>query len=137
MPRGARPLAVALAGLVALSGCADGTGSGASRDAPFEPVYRGVSTQLLDDDLVRFHVEMTGARDNEDVVDYARCAAAGYTLIRGFGFARHVRTTVYKEGSVWLGDAVYTVSPALPDGLRTLDAEVVAEACAANGIPRV
>ena len=34
-------------------------------------------------------------------------------------------------------DAVYTISPALPRGLRTLDAEVVVQDCKANGIPTV
>ena len=106
-------------------------------DVAFTPSYQGITTQLLDDSLVNFHVEMFGARDNADVGDYGECAAAQYALIRGYGFARHVRTTVYKEGSLWRGDAVYTISSALPQGLQTLDAEVVAEACAENGIPTV
>ena len=62
---------------------------------------------------------------------------AQYTLIRGFGFARHVRTNVVEEGGIWRGDAVYTISPALPDGITKIDAEVVAADCAENGIPMV
>ena len=58
------------------------------------PVYLGIETILLDGDLVNFRVAMKGARDNADVEAYARCAAAQYALIRGFGFARHVRTHV-------------------------------------------
>jgi maleate cis-trans isomerase len=73
----------------------------------------------------------------DDVDAYARCAAAQYALIRGFGFARHVRTNVQEQGGVWVADAVYTISPALPRGLQTLDAEVVAAACADQGIPTV
>lgn len=104
---------------------------------PFMPVYQGIETKLLEGDLVQFDVEMRGARNNADVNDYAECAAAQYALIRGYGFARHLRTNVYEEGGLWRGDAVYTISPALPRGLQTLDAEVVAAACAEQGIPTV
>ncbi|WP_299042545.1 hypothetical protein [uncultured Tateyamaria sp.] len=103
----------------------------------FIPDYRGVETQLLADDLVQFDVEMTNALSAADVENYAECAAAGYTLIRGWGFARHLRTNVTEEGGVWKADAVYTISPALPRGIRTIDAEVVAAACAEKGIPTV
>lgn len=106
-------------------------------DIPFEPTYDGIETRLLDGDLVSFLVEMTGARDNQDVADYAECAAAQYTLVRGYGFARHVRTNVNKEGGIWRGDAVYTISNALPEGLKTLDAEVVVSDCKETGIPTV
>jgi len=44
---------------------------------------------------------------------------------------------VVEEGGIWRGDAVYTISPALPDGVLKLDAEVVAADCAENGIPMV
>ena len=80
---------------------------------------------------------MAGEDLAEDVDQYAECAAAQYTLIRGYGFARHVRTNVVEEGGIWRGDAVYTISPALPRGLKTIDAEVVAAHCAENGIPMV
>ena len=106
-------------------------------EPPFAPTYSGVGTRLLDGDLVQFEVEMRGARSAADVEDYAECAAAQYALIRGYGFARHLRTTVYEEGGLWRGDAVYTISAALPRGLKTIDAEVVALACAENGIPMV
>ena len=103
----------------------------------FAPDYQGVETSLLDGDLVQFEVSMTGARDNKDVDAYAECAAAQYALIRGYGFARHLRTNVDEKGGVWAADAVYTISPALPRGLRTIDAEVVVANCAENGIPTV
>ncbi len=125
------PLILALA--AGLSGC-DTQAEAVSRDAP---VYQGVDTQLLDGDLVNFHVAMVGRDLADDVNQYAECAAAQYTLIRGYGFARHVRTNVVEEGGIWRGDAVYTISPALPRGLKTIDAEVVAAHCAENGIPMV
>jgi len=80
---------------------------------------------------------MTGARDGEDVAAFARCAAAQYALIRGFGFARHVRTNVAQEAGKWRGDAVYTISAALPRGLKTIDAEVTVRDCGAQGIPTI
>lgn len=119
----------------ALSGCGEPRED--ARADRFEPDHRGIETQLLDGDLVNFHVEMTGARDTRDVSRYAECAAAQYALIRGYGFARHVRTNVDRKGGIWRGDAVYTISAALPDGVKTIDAEVVAADCAENGIPMV
>ncbi|WP_238367089.1 hypothetical protein [Mesobacterium pallidum] len=103
----------------------------------FAPDYQGVETRLLDGDLVNFRVAMAGARGADDVADYAECAAAQYTLIRGYGFARHLRTNVSESSGLWQADAVYTISPALPQGLKTIDAEVVAANCAENGIPMV
>ncbi len=123
---------IALAALVA--GCV------APQEAPvgpFEPEYLGIETALLDGDLVSFRVAMTGARSNADVAAYGECAAARYTLIRGYGFARHVRTNVEKSGSLWKGDAVFVISDALPEGLRTIDAEVTVAACEENGIPTI
>ncbi|WP_327793521.1 hypothetical protein [Harenicola maris] len=107
------------------------------QEAPFAPVYNGIETRLLDGDLVNFIVEMEGARTLADVEDYARCAAAQYALIRGFGFARHVRTRVAEEGATWRGDAVYTISAALPQGVKLIDAEVTVADCGERGIPTV
>jgi hypothetical protein len=109
----------------------------AARGAPPEAVYLGIETRLLDQDLVQFLVAMQGARDQSDAVAYARCAAAQYTLIRGYGFARHVRTQVAQQGGIWRADAVYTVSPGLPPGARTIDAEVTVADCTEQGIPTV
>jgi len=120
---------------VVLAGC--GVTPPPESGAAFTPAYEGVETALLDGDLVSFRVAMRGARDNADVERYAACAAAQYALIRGYGFARHVRTLVDVSAGIWHGDAVYTVSPALPRGSRTIDAEVTVADCALNGIPTV
>jgi hypothetical protein len=126
------PAVLALA--AGTSGCAM---TDSADPAAFAPQYDGIQTRLLDGDLVNFRVAMRGARSQADVADYAECAAAQYALIRGYGFARHVRTNVDEKGGVWSGDAVYTISPALPRGLRTIDAEVTVQNCAENGIPTV
>jgi hypothetical protein len=99
--------------------------------------YDGIETRLLDGDLVNFHVKVANATAAQDVTDYAECAAAQYALIRGYGFARNVRTLVDEEGGIWAGDAVYTISSALPRGLRTIDAEVTVAECARRSIPTV
>ena len=99
--------------------------------------YDGIETRLLDGDLVNFRVKVANAAERQDVADYTECAAAQYALIRGYGFARHVRTQVDEEGGIWMGDAVYTISPALPRGLRTIDAEVTVAECARRSIPTV
>jgi hypothetical protein len=128
-------MGAALISALALSACAEGEGTGEAR--AFAPVYDGIETRLLDGDLVNFRVTMRGARDERDVERYAECAAAQYALIRGYGFARHVRTLVAEQGGNWRGDAIYTISAALPRGLKTIDAEVTAANCAENGIPMV
>ena len=127
----AATLILATAGL---AGCARDT---AAAQGDFAPVYGGIETILLEGDLVNFRVAMQGARVREDVAAYARCAAAQYALIRGFGFARHVRTNVAQEAGNWRGDAVYTISAALPRGLKTIDAEVTVRDCGAQGIPTI
>ncbi|WP_323778730.1 hypothetical protein [Leisingera sp.] len=117
-----------------LAACAMAPGSDGARPAP---VYEGVETSLLEGNLVQFHVSIRGTAVQEDLDNYAECAAAQYALIRGYGFARHVRTTMKQAGSSRTADAVYLISPSLPRGLRTIDAEVVVADCAANGIPTV
>jgi hypothetical protein len=106
-----------------------------TEDRGREAVYEGVQVILLDEGLVSFSVAMRGAKDEADVEAYGRCAAAQYALDKGFGFARQVRTIVTKDGQEWYGDAVYLVSSALPDGLRTVDAEVAVTECEELGIP--
>ena len=149
-----RPAPALTALALALAGCsAQGPeGSGIAFDNPkgdavpevvtrraqaFEPAYRGIETRLLDGELVSFIVEMEGARDAQDVEEYALCAAAQYTLIRGYGFLRKVRTRVAEEAGLWRADAVYTISPDIPDGPTNIDAEVTVDDCAARGIPTV
>lgn len=136
----AYPAALAMvAAATQLSGCA-ATCCAAPETASFAGAntdYLGVETRLLDGDLVNFFVSAKGDEAEQSVTAYADCAAAQYALIRGFGFARHVRTNVAQEGGIWRADAVYTISPALPDGLRQLDAEVVVANCRDNGIPTV
>jgi hypothetical protein len=101
------------------------------------PRHEGVETRLIDDDIVNLIVRMSGPATQGDLIAYSRCAAAQYAVIRGYGFARHVRTNVQVEGSVRVADAVYTVSPTLPRGLQTIDAEVTVADCAELGIPTV
>ena len=106
-----------------------------TEDRGREAVYEGVQVILLDEGLVSFSVAMLGAKDEAEVEAYGRCAAAQYALDKGFGFARQVRTIVTKDGQEWYGDAVYLVSSALPEGLRTVDAEVAVTECEELGIP--
>jgi hypothetical protein len=132
--------ALALAALIPLAGCAmaaPATPSAQVGRAAQAREYLGVETRLLDGDLVNFLVSFRGHEGEKNVVAYAECAAAQYTLIRGFGFARHVRTNVAQEAGIWRADAVYTISPALPDGVSKLDAEVVVANCRENRIPMV
>jgi len=126
-----------LALLGGLSACGNAAGQNGQGLSNFAPEYLSIETRLLDNDLVDFLVEMKGARSKADVADYAKCAAAQYALIRGFGFARHVRTKVQESDGIWRGDAVYTISAALPRGSLTLDAEVVVANCKDDGIPTV
>ncbi|MCU0803096.1 MAG: hypothetical protein MUD11_15275 [Rhodobacteraceae bacterium] len=132
--RHARTLASLIAAFAAIGACTSAepvTQGDGGRD------YLGIETLLLDGDLVNFRVAMKGGNGPVDIEDYGRCAAAQYALIRGAGFARHVRTSVDLAGGVWRGDAVYTISAALPLGVRNIDAEVTVRDCAARGIPTI
>ncbi|MEX5729482.1 hypothetical protein Ga0609869_002835 [Rhodovulum iodosum] len=132
-----RSLVAPLAALALTGGAAGCTPTEGPDDRAAAPVYLGVETRLLQDDLVNFVVALERADGPEAVDDYARCAAAQYALIRGYGFARHVRTRLAQEGGIWKADAVYTISPALPRGALTIDAEVVVDQCRRDGIPTV
>jgi hypothetical protein len=130
MQLAARHTALGMA--AALMACAP-----APSDMGAPPQYLGIQTALLDSDLVQFTVAMRGGAGRGDVADYAACAAAQYALIRGAGFARQVRTNIDFQGGIWRGDAVYTISAALPAGRLTIDAEVTVRDCGARGVPTV
>jgi len=118
----------------ALGACTPGVEVSEDRS---QPVYEGIQTILLDTDLVSFSVAMQGAADKADVEAYGRCAAAQYALDRGYGFALQVRTIVNKDGQTCYGDTVYLISASLPEGLRTIDAEVAVGECVELAIPTV
>ena len=120
-------------GIMVMTGC--GVETGPER-VPV-PVYLGHEAILLAPDLVNIRADAAVAGGTEAARAFSECLAAGYALERGFGFARHVSTALSEEGGVWRADAVYTLSPALPEGLRTIDAETKVAACAENGIPTV
>lgn len=126
---------MALIPILGLTACTLGD-AGVMRSAT-SPSYDGIVTRLLDDDLVNFKVAVSGAATPANASQYAECAAAQYTLIRGYFFARHLRTTVDEDAGVLRADAVYTISPNLPRGSRTIDAEVVVADCTQSGIPTV
>ncbi|WP_424939642.1 hypothetical protein [Aliiroseovarius sp. S253] len=109
----------------------------AEEDPAWGISYLGIQTERLDDDLVQINVRLEGEVHNENVAAYAECAAAQYTLSRGYGFARHVLTSVTQKDSIWTGKSVFWVSETLPDGLITIDAAVTAQSCFENGIPTV
>lgn len=113
---------------------AAGAAGCAAAPAP-ERIYGRTDIVVIDDDVVGILAEMRGAADRATTEDYARCVAAGYVLDRGYAFARHLRTTVVEEAGVWRADALYSVAPGLPAGLRRIDAEVTVEDCRARGVP--
>lgn len=129
-------LSLALRALL-VSGLLVGLGACAPAGAGGDVTYGGVETRLLEDDLVGFEVVVSGSANRAAATAYATCAAAQYALIRGYGFARHVRTTVQTTNGSLRADAVYLISPALPKGLRTIDAEVTVADCHERGIPTV
>ena len=130
------PAMVALALTALLTAC-QSTSVPSSKISMAAPVYQGVVTRLLQTDLVQFKVKLSNSQGPQAVLEYAKCAAAQYTLIRGFGFARHVRTTVARSAETWTADAVYTISAGVPRGFKTIDAEVVAADCVEKKIPMV
>ena len=69
--------------------------------------------------------------------DGAMPRPAGHALGGGTKFLCHSVRNIDEEGGIWRADAVYSVSPALPKGMRTIDAEVTVADCAERGIPTV
>jgi len=122
--------------IAAGAGCSPAFGTSEPQRAS-TPSYLGAQAELLDDTLLSVTLRMSGVTGAQDIAAYADCVASGVALQQGYSFARHVRTNLADEGGIWLADAVYTLSPALPKGLRTLDADVVAATCRENGIPLV
>lgn len=99
--------------------------------------YEAADPVGLGGDLYGFLVTVKGATTGTEAEEYATCVVAGYALERQAGFARKVRVKVKEEGGVWSADAVYSISSALPAGMRTIDAEVAVADCAERGIPTV
>ena len=99
--------------------------------------YINVDTRLMKPELVNMVVTMRNPNTPTDVLAYVECAAAQYTLIRGFGFAGRVQVNVSEDKGIWAGNAIYTLSNAHPGGRHTIDAEVTVEDCTAHNIPMV
>lgn len=118
----------------ALSACA-ATGHAPKPDATRVPIYLGAEPVGLGDDLYGFAIRMRSPRAAADIDAYVTCMVAGYALQKDAGFARKVRTNVKEEGGVWIADAVYSISPELPKGQQTIDAEVTVADCKEQGIP--
>lgn len=118
----------------ALSACA-ATGHAPKPDPTRVPIYLGAEPVGLGDDLYGFSVRMRSPREAADIDAYVTCIVSGYALQKDAGFARKVRTNVKEEGGVWIADAVYSISPELPKGLQTIDAEVTVADCKEQGIP--
>ena len=97
--------------------------------------YRVLDTLRIDENLVNILVDSGSAGGEDAVAQFAECAAVGYALEQGFGFARHIRTNRAKSGGTWRADAVYSITPTLPQGIRTGDGNVGAQNCADLGIP--
>lgn len=111
----------------ALAGCAAAVPEG-------PPVYLGIETRPVGADVVNLVARMQGG-SAALATDYARCAVADLALRQGYGFARHVRTSIGLASGVHTADAVYTLSKGLPAGAVRLDADVIAADCRDRGIP--
>ncbi|MEM0936655.1 MAG: hypothetical protein AAF646_13770 [Pseudomonadota bacterium] len=120
---------------VCVAACAAGDPTQEAATPPPPRAYFGADVLLLDTDLVRVVARMARSARLSDVDAYARCAAAQVALEEGSSFARLVRTRLGEEASFLVADAVYTLSPTLPSGLQTIDAEVAVEECKEREIP--
>lgn len=135
MPGARHHIAPVLAlGLMAGAGGCAPLGAEADR----APAYLGAEAVVLSADLVDVVARMRDPGGAEALEAYARCAAANHALEQGLGFLRHVRTRIAREpGGIVTADAAYTMSAALPEGVRPLDAAAVVADCAGRGIPVV
>ena len=125
----ARMVGIGSLAMLGLAGCAPSQGA---QNRPTE--FRVIDSLRIDDGLINILVEGHGPEAETGIENFAECAAISKAHEQGFGFARRIRTHVSKTGGNWRADAVYSVSKSLPDGLRTIDAEVAAQNCAEAGI---
>ena len=121
-----RAVAISSLAVMGLGGCAE---------QPTGPHFAVIDRLMIDDDLINILVETGGVTGPEMASDYADCVVAAYALENQLAFARPIRTQTTKTGGNWRADAVYSVSPALPKGPRTIDAEIAVQGCAELGIP--
>ncbi len=123
-----------MARCVAITGIA-GMGLAGCVGTPDTDRFRVIDKLRIDENLINVLVETSGPDADGLSTQYAECVAAKYALDQGFGFARHIRTHRANTGGNWRADAVYSITPALPKGMRNIDAEVAVQNCAELGIP--
>lgn len=122
--------------LFALAGCeAHQPSQTGAEEAPRE--YLGIETRMMDDELVNIRIAMKGARGAEDIDAYTDCAVAQYAQVKGYGFARKLRTKLSERGGVFNADAIYTLSAEMPRGIRIIEADKAIADCKAQSIPTV
>ena len=120
-----KPVAMLMT-MTLIAGCAEA--DPAAGPAPVPP-----TASFLTDDLLQVTLEFAPETEAEVVRGLADCAAVEAVLLRGAGFARHVRTTMTEEAGISRADAIYTVSATLPRGEFSIDAEAVATSCREQG----
>lgn len=119
-------LVLALGGMT-LMGCAPVAGTQ-------NPIATS-QTRMLAPGLAQITLIADTATDPEALRAAARCEAVRFGARQGYGFARHLRTTLDEMGGQRRVDAVYTVSSTPPDGLSIIDIATEIAACDENGIP--
>lgn len=123
-----------MARALAISGLAS-FGLGACAAQPQAPASHVVERLRIDETLVNILVETSGAGAEVRIDDYTTCVASKYALDQGFGFLRPIRINRTDSGGIWRADAVYSITPWLPRGPRTIDADIAVQNCAELGIP--
>jgi len=119
---------------LALTAC-EPQASSLEEPAERDLTYSLIETEALDETLVRFQVEVEGAREDADVLAFADCVVAGHGKTEGFDYAQHVRTTLNVTRGMGTGDAVYLLSKTVPDGPIHIELPKTADACLEKGIP--
>jgi hypothetical protein len=123
--------------MLALPLFAAGCAERAPLASDFVPEYLGADVRLLAPDLAQVRASMTKAQSPSDVSNYADCALVGFMRTRGYNYARLLRGNLSQEGGVSSTDAVYSLSPDLPEGIKVIDAQARTAECAQKRIPTV
>lgn len=123
--------------VLALPMIAAGCAERAPLASDFVPRYLGAEVRFLAQDLAQVRASMTKARSPSDVSAYADCALSRFMIAQGYNYARLLRGNFAQEGGVSSTDAVYSVSPDLPQGINVINAQARAADCAQKRIPTV
>ncbi|MDO5643859.1 MAG: hypothetical protein Q4G26_15915 [Paracoccus sp. (in: a-proteobacteria)] len=86
-------------------------------------------------ELVSVQVRLQQGVDESTAFAYATCTLAAWSKTTNTPYARHIRTISRQERGQVVAESIFTMSRAVPIGLRVMEQEKTLRDCGAHGIP--